>query len=80
MRKVLFMNKINFNYHSSYFQKILLVSTQVNLIINMEWNHEIWQGRSKQQIETNYRFLGITISSALLCFVGIIIYRLISTI
>jgi len=53
---------------------------EINLIINMEWNHEIWQGRSKQQIETNYRFFGITIVSALLCFVGIIIYRLISTI
>ena len=61
-------------------KQMLILRNEINLIINMEWNHEIWQGRSKQQIETNYRFLGITISSALLCFVGIIIYRLISTI
>ncbi len=61
-------------------KQMLILRYEINLIINMEWNHEIWQGRSKQQIETNYRFLGITISSALLCFVGIIIYRLISTI
>lgn len=61
-------------------KQMLILRYEINLIINMEWNHEIWQGRSKQQIETNYRFFGITIVSALLCFVGIIIYRLISTI
>jgi len=61
-------------------KQMLVLRYEINLIINMEWNHEIRQGRSKQQIETNYRFLGITIVSALLCFVGIIIYRLISTI
>lgn len=61
-------------------KQMLILRNEINLIINMEWNHEIWQGRSKQQIETNYIFFGITIVSALLCFVGIIIYRLISTI
>jgi hypothetical protein len=61
-------------------KQMLILRYEINLIINMERNHEIWQGRSKQQIETNYRFFGITIVSALLCFVGIIIYRLISTI
>ena len=61
-------------------KQMLILRNEINLIINMEWNHEIWQGRSRQQIETNYIFFGITIVSALLCFVGIIIYRLISTI
>lgn len=45
-----------------------------------EWDENQWQGRSKRQVETNYRMMDITVAAALICFVGIVIYKLISTI
>lgn len=44
-----------------------------------EWDHDQWQGRSKQQVETNYKLMDITVMSGIICFIGIIIYRLIIT-
>ena len=44
-----------------------------------EWDENQWQGRSKHQVETNYRMMDITVAAALICFVGIMIYRLITT-
>ena len=44
-----------------------------------EWDENQWQGRSKRQVETNYRMMDITVAAALICFVGIMIYRLITT-
>jgi len=45
-----------------------------------EWDSKSWQGRSRQQVETNYRLMDITVVTGLICFIGIIIYRLITTI
>lgn len=44
-----------------------------------EWDENQWQGRSKQQVETNYKLMDITVMSGIICFIGIIIYRLIIT-
>jgi hypothetical protein len=43
-----------------------------------EWDENQWQGRSKQQVETNYRLMDITVATGLICFIGIMIYRLIT--
>ena len=45
-----------------------------------EWDKTQWQGRSKRQVETNYRMMDITVAACLICFLGIVIYKLISTI
>jgi hypothetical protein len=43
------------------------------------WDKNQWQGRSKHQVETNYKLMDITIMLGLICFAGIFIYRLITT-
>jgi hypothetical protein len=44
-----------------------------------EWDANQWQGRSKHQVETNYKLMDITIMLGFICFIGIMIYRLITT-
>ena len=44
-----------------------------------EWDENQWQGRSRQQVETNYKVLDITVIMGIISFIGIMIYRLITT-
>jgi hypothetical protein len=39
-----------------------------------EWNPEDWQGRSKSQVEGNYKILDWTMSSAAIFLLGLAIY------
>tara|TARA_Y100000385_G_C12962607_1_gene580450 strand:- start:631 stop:810 length:180 start_codon:yes stop_codon:yes gene_type:complete len=44
-----------------------------------EWDENQWQGRSKHQVETNYKLMDITVVMGIISFIGIMIYRLITT-
>ena len=45
-----------------------------------EWNYNDWQGRSKGQVERNYKIMDWILTSAVVFIIGLTLYNIITSI
>jgi len=41
------------------------------------WNPEDWQGRSRENVETSTKLVGISMAACIIMLVGLVIYNLV---